>query len=167
MQQPGSDLELMTSCDDIYGSIHYKSYTISLKCQPSGVNLDHAEKATTHIQTMKEWRKKKKGKGLTSVNCWGQIPTLSPSLASIQCSSTRRMTVTMSPCKPDTQRVLQFEEAVKRWEAETHLGERKRMAGGENRVCSPWKLNTQLRNCPSSVSVLQHVTSARCVCVQV
>lgn len=44
----------MTSSDDIYGLIHYKSYTIRPKCQTAGVNLDHAEKATTHIQTMME-----------------------------------------------------------------------------------------------------------------
>lgn len=36
---------------------------------------------------------------LTSVNCRGQIPILSPSLASIQCSSTLLMTVRMSPCR--------------------------------------------------------------------
>lgn len=48
---------------DINSSIHYRSHTIKPKCQTAGVNLDHAEKATTHIQTMKEekqseWTKK-------------------------------------------------------------------------------------------------------------
>lgn len=38
---------------------------------------------------------------LTSVNCRGQTPTLSPDLASIQFSSRRRMTVRMSPCEPE------------------------------------------------------------------
>lgn len=33
------------------------------------------------------------------MNCRGQIPTFSPSLASIQCSSKRLMTVRTSPCK--------------------------------------------------------------------
>lgn len=37
-------------------------------------------------------------KKLTSVNCSGQNPTFSPSLASIQFSSTRLMKVRMSPC---------------------------------------------------------------------
>lgn len=38
---------------------------------------------------------------LTSVNCRGQTPTLSPDLASIQFSSRRLMTVRMSPCEPE------------------------------------------------------------------
>ena len=38
---------------------------------------------------------------LTSVNCRGQTPTLSPNLASIQCSSRRLMTVRMSPCEAE------------------------------------------------------------------
>lgn len=37
----------MTSSDDIYSSIDYAA---GGKCQTAGVELDHAEKVTTHIQ---------------------------------------------------------------------------------------------------------------------
>lgn len=74
--------------------------------------------------TLKQWREKertqKNSEELTSVNCRGQTPTFSPSLASIQCSSTRLMTVRMSPCKPelsnrDTESVRKDEKQINRW----------------------------------------------------
>lgn len=50
----------MTSSDDIYGSIHYRRYTIGPKFLTAGVNLDRAEKTTSHIQIIKEGGMKKK-----------------------------------------------------------------------------------------------------------
>ena len=89
------------------------------KCQPWSQWKGH------NPHSNNEGRKKKTE--LTSVNCWGQIPTLSPSLASIQCSSTRRMTVRMSPCKPElskghTERTQLREKVMKRWEADKTMG---------------------------------------------
>lgn len=95
-----------------------RSYGIRPKCQMAGVNLDNAGKATSHIKTMT--RERENSEELTSVNCRGQTPTFSPSLASIQCSSTRLMTVRMSPCKPelsnrDTESVRKDEKQINRW----------------------------------------------------
>lgn len=50
----------MTYSDDIYGSIHYRTYTIGPKFLTAGVNLDHPEKTTSHIQIIKEGGMKKK-----------------------------------------------------------------------------------------------------------
>lgn len=112
--------------------------------------------------TLKQWREKertqKNSEELTSVNCRGQTPTFSPSLASIQCSSTRLMTVRMSPCKPelsnrDTESVRKDEKQINRWNKKTKT----RMPGAW--VCSPWRLSTQLWNSLSPEFILQHVTS--------
>lgn len=75
--------------------LHCRSKVPNVRCQPWSCWKGHNPHSNS--EGMKEGKKKKR---LTSVNCWGQIPTLSPSLASIQCSSTRLMTVRMSPCKP-------------------------------------------------------------------
>lgn len=99
-----------------------------------------------------------------SVNCRGQIPIFSPSLASIQCSSTRLMTVRMSPCKPELSKrhreSNELKQSAEKVRGREPTGKNKnRMPGACNRDRSPWRLSTQLRNSPSPVFFLQHVTS--------
>lgn len=91
--------------------------------------------------------------GLTSVNCRGQTPTFSPSLASIQCSSRRLTTVRTSPCTPqmsNTHTEVNLEGVEGKGEAQINHWRNKKKVQVQESVC------TQLR---SSEFVLGHVTS--------
>lgn len=91
--------------------------------------------------TFNQWKKEEKKRELTSVNCRGQTPTFSPSLASIQCSSTRLMTVRMSPCKPELSN------------RETERTELRMSVGKGEKQKNRWNKKTQDARCQSVFSL--------------
>lgn len=88
---------------------------------------------------------------LTSVNCRGQTPTVSPNLASIQCSSRRLMTVRRSPCEAQLRAQRgQKAASVRKGEPQNKVDQR-RNAGRA--------VLTEERALSSQSSILQHLTS--------